>query len=316
MKKNIFFVLVASLIVGLLTFLTVKTTRLDDKVSLLARPARLFTPSIIQSQFEPRPEWQVKISPEHDRFFYVVCQQTLYWLGRGAQAVVFETQDGKYVVKFFQLGRLKEPSERGFVKNLFSKESEGKRNERLSHREEIFLSSKMCYEELQEETGIVYVHLNRTHDRIKGIKLVDKYGQSHRIRGDDASFVVQKKGKLLIPTLTQLMESGKIDEAKGRLNQVFDLLLGMARKNFVDGDDCLIRNNNLGLTEDRAIYIDTGHIFRANNLDVLERMKYEFQIRLEPLENWLKVLYPELSSYYRERHDQIIAQLEQERKKG
>ena len=112
------------------------------------------------------------------------------------------------------------------------------------------------------------------------------------------------------------MESGKIDEAKGRLNQVFDLLLGMARKNFVDGDDCLIRNNNLGLTEDRAIYIDTGHIFRANNLDVLERMKYEFQIRLEPLENWLKVLYPELSSYYRERHDQIIAQLEQERKKG
>lgn len=314
MKKNIFFALTAFLIFGFLAFLSVKMVHLDDKVTQLARPARLFSPSLIQSQFEPRPEWQVKISPDHDRFFYVVCQQTLYWLGRGMQAIVFETQDGKYVVKFFQLGRLREPSSRGFVKNLVSKEPEDKRKERVNHREEIFLSSKMCFEELQAETGIVYVHLNRTKDKIKGIKLVDKYGQSHRIRGDDASFVVQKKASLLIPTLTKLMDTGDVAGAKARLDQVFDLLLSMARKHFVDGDDALIRNNNLGLTEDRAIYIDTGHIFRAHNLDVLERMRYEFQVRLEPLEHWINVLYPELGVYYRQRHDDILTQLEQEKK--
>jgi hypothetical protein len=316
MKKNLFFVAMAFLAFGLLTYLTVKTSRIDDKLAQMTRPARLFSPTLIQSQFEPRPEWNVKISPDHDRFFYVVCQQTLYWLGRGMQAVVFETQDGKYVVKFFQLGRLKEPASRGFFKNLFSKETEAKRSERVNHREEIFVSSKMCFEELQDETGIIYVHLNRTKDKIKGIKLVDKYGQSHRIRGDDASFVVQRKAKLVIPTLTKLMENGQIDAAKDRLNQIFDLLISMARKQFVDGDDALIRNDNLGFTENRAIYIDTGHIYRARDLDVLERMRYEFLVRLEPLEHWLNVSFPELGAYYRHRHEEILAQLEREKSGG
>jgi hypothetical protein len=309
MKKKLLFAVMALLSFGFLTYLAVKTSHINDKLAQMARPARLFSPTLIQSQFEPRPEWNVKISPDHDRFFYVVCQQTLYWLGRGMQAVVFETQDNKYVVKFFQLGRLREPVSRGFFKNLFSKESEAKRIDRVNHREEIFVSSKICFEELQEETGIVYVHLNRTNDKIKGIKLVDKYGQSHRIRGDDASFVVQKKAKLVIPTLTKLMESGQIDTAKIRLNQIFDLLIVMARKQFVDGDDALIRNDNLGFTENRAIYIDTGHIFRAHNLDVLERMRYEFQVRLDPLEHWLNISFPELGAYYHQRREEILAQL-------
>jgi hypothetical protein len=264
---------------------------------------------MIESTFAYRPDWDVKISSDHDRFFYVVSQQTLYWLGRGMQAVVFETQDQKYVVKFFQIGRLKEPESKGFFKDLFSKETPEKNRERIHHREEIFSSSKMCFEELQEETGIVYVHLNRTKDKIRGVKLVDKYGQSHRIRGDDASFVVQKKASCVVPTLCALMENNKQAEAEARIDQILDLLLTMARKGFVDGDDALIRNNNIGFSQNRAIYIDTGHLFKAENLDVAERMRYEFQVRLEPLEHWLNVAYPSLGAYYRQKKEQTMASL-------
>jgi hypothetical protein len=169
----------------------------------------------------------------------------------------------------------------------------------------------MCFEELQDETGIVYVHLNRTKEKVNSIKLVDKYGQSHLIQGDDSCFVVQKKARYLIPTIMNLMETGKKEEAKARINQVFDLLLSLAKKGFVDGDDALIRNNNIGLTNDRAIYIDTGHLFRAQNLDASERMRYEFQVRLDPLEKWLNVSYPEIGSYYRTRRDEIMTDLAQ-----
>jgi hypothetical protein len=313
MKKKVLLVSVTLLCTLMLIYVTVQTLRIDEKMSQIARPARLFNPKLIESNFPSRKEWDIKLTSAHDRFFYVVCQQTLTWLGKGMQAVVFETQDEKYVVKFFQLGRLREDEERGFFQNLFSKETKEKRQDRLLHREEIFSSSKMCFEELQEETGIVYVHLNRTKDKIHGIKLVDKYGQSHHIRGDDASFVVQKKARYLIPTINGFMENGKIEEAKACVNHVFDLLMSLAKKGFVDGDDALIRNNNIGLTDDKAIYIDTGHLFYAKNLDVSERMRYEFQVRLDPLEKWLNIAYPEVGSYYRTRRNEIMTMLAEER---
>ncbi len=313
MKKKVLSVGAMVLCASILVYLTVQTIRIDEKLSHIARPSRLFNPKLIESHFLPKKEWDVKITSDHNRFFYVVSQQTLRWLGRGMQAVVFETQDEKYVVKFFQLGRLKEDDSHGVIKSIVSGDSKEKRQERLTHREEIFSSSKMCFEELQDETGIVYVHLNRTKDKIHGVKLVDKNGQSHRIRGDNASFVVQRKAQLLVPTIIAHMESGCLDLAKARIDQILDLLLSMAKKGFVDGDDALIRNNNLGLTENRAIYIDTGHLFRAHNLDVAERMRYEFQIRLDPLEKWLNVMYPELGLYYRSRREEIMATLAQEK---
>jgi hypothetical protein len=287
--------------------------RIDAKLAEMARPSRLFSPSIIESKIPHRNDWDVKLTADHDSFFYTVSQQPLYWLGRGMQVVVFQTQDEKYVVKFFQMSRLKEPSSNSFVKNLVSKETKEHKNDRISHREEIFKSSKICFEELQDETGIVYVHLNKTQNKLFGIKLVDKFGQSHRIRGDNTSFVVQRRGTYLIPTICQLMDTKQLEGAKRRIDQVFDLLLSVARKGFADGDDALIRNNNLGFTEDRAIYIDTGHLARAENLDVYERMKYEFQVRLDPLQKWLNVAYPELGQYYQQRRDVVLDVLAQEK---
>ncbi len=313
MKRITLSTLLLVFCVLMMGLMALKLSRVDLKVEELARPARLFNPRLIECNFAPRKEWDVHISKDHDAFFYVVSQQTFNWLGRGMQVVVFETQDGRYVVKFFQVGRLKEETPRGFFEDLVSGESESKRQERRNHREELFSSSKMCFEELQDETGIVYVHLNRTRDKIHGMKLVDKYGQSHRIRGDDTCFVVQKKAKYIIPTFITLMEKGDVDGAKHRIDQVFDLLLSLARKGFADGDDALVRNNNIGFAPDRAIYIDTGHIFRTQNLDVYERMMYEFKVRLDPLEHWLNVMYPDLGAYYAERREALLTQLKQEK---
>lgn len=293
----------------MLTYVAVKMARIEKTMVHVARPSRLFNPKLIESHFPPRKEWEVKTSSQQERFFSSIAHQTLRWLGRGMQAVVFETQDEKYVVKFFQLGRIREDISRNPVKNILSRETAEKRQERINHREEIFSSSKMCFENLQEETGIVYVHLNRSKDRVRTIRLVDRYGQSHRICGDNTSFLVQKKARYLIPTITAHMERGQVDQAKARIDQVFALLLSMAKKGYVDNDDALIRNNNIGLSEDRAIYIDTGHLYRVQNLDAAARMKYEFQVRLDPLEKWLHVAYPELGAHYRESKTRIMESL-------
>lgn len=295
---------------GLLLYISGKIVYIDQKLAEIARPAKLFSISNVQSTFPNQKEWEVNISPELDTFFYVVSQQQFNWLGRGAQALAFESQDGRYVLKLFQLGRMKTASKKPFYKSWFSKETEEVKAQRLQHREEIFTSSKLCFEELQEETGIVYVHLNRTKDKIKGIKLVDRFGQSHRIRGDDACFVLQKKAKCVVPELANLIDQGEIAVAKTRVDQVIDLLHTMAKKGFVDNDDALIRNNNIGFTKDRAIYIDTGHLVKHSHIDVAARMKYEFNVRLDPLEKWLNWTSPEVAEHYRNSRDDLLAEFD------
>ncbi|MGR3952233.1 MAG: hypothetical protein QRY74_05000 [Chlamydia sp.] len=290
-------------------FLSYRVYHLDQSLAILARPARLFNPNIIISKFANSPEWSVKENLYLDRFFYVLSQQQLNWLGKGAQALVFETQDEKYVVKFFQVGNIREES-LGFFKQLYGSERQQRRK---NQRHEMFSSSKVCFENLQEETGIIYVHLNKTEDKIKGVKLVDKFGQSHRIRGDDACFVVQKKAKYIIPTLTSLMDQGALLEAHKRVDQIFQLLLNVTKKGYVDGDDAVIRNNNLGFLENSAIYIDTGHIVEDQEVNIRDRMEYEFTNRLKPLEDWLVIQYPELSKYYNMRRDEIMNALNNSR---
>jgi len=312
MKRFSVFGVLAVLGMCLLIFLTVKTVELDKQIAQIARPSKLFTPANIISDFSYNPKWQVKISPSHDRFFYVLSQQPLYWIGKGMQVVVFETADKKYVVKFFQLAHIKANSKRSWFRRLFSSESKEQKKQRKERKEELYASSKMCFEELPEETGFVYVHLNRTTDQIKGVKLIDKCGQSHRIRGDDACFVVQQKASYIIPTFVKLMESGEFEKACQRVDHIFDLLLAVARKGFTDSDDALIRNNNIGFSEGRAIYIDTGHLARAKESDLYKRMSYEFDVRLEPLQKWLDVMYPSLAKCYAERRAQILEQLKNE----
>ena len=309
MKKILSFSSIGLACIVLLTALLLQTVKMNSRLQDMARPSKLFSPSLIETDIPHRDDWEVNLSQDHHSFFYTVSQQPLYWIGKGMQVVVFQTQDEKYVVKFFQMNRLRNPVSKSFLKKLFHVEAAEHEKNRISHREELFFSSKFCFEELSEETGIVYVHLNRTQDRLYGVKLIDKFGQSHRIRADNASFVVQKKGTYIVPTLTHLMDTNKIDEAKARIDQIISLLQSLAEKGYVDGDDALIRNNNMGFTEDRAIYIDTGHLHKQENMNVYGRMLYEFQIRLEPLQKWLNVAYPELGEYYSLRREQVLTSL-------
>jgi hypothetical protein len=305
--KALFQVVIGGVCTLMLIFLVVKGQLIDKKLEQIARPSHLFNLKYIESNMESRGDWEVRLSPDHDRFFYVVSQQALCWIGKGENSYIFRTSDEKYIVKFIHVGTMNSSQAHGFFKTLFAKN--GKRNKKTSQFEDLFMSSRICFDEIQEETGVIYAHLNRTNAKIHGLKLIDSYGQSHRVCGDDTCFVVQQKASPLIPKLTDLMEKGNIEEAKTRVDQVFELLVSLAQKGFVDGDDGLILNNNIGFTDNRAIYLDTWHFFRAKKLDVLERMRYETQLRLVPLEYWLNATYPELGAYYVQKREHVLAAL-------
>ena len=77
---------------------------------------------------------------------------------------MFQSQDGKYVLKFFKYQRYKiKPWVEAFT---FIPFVAAHRDRRLQHKQDklarFFSSWKLAFNELQPETGLVYVHLNKT----------------------------------------------------------------------------------------------------------------------------------------------------------
>ncbi len=311
MSKPLFKNLVAIAAFAIVAIIIIsKLNRIDGQMREMTRTGKRFSPAHVVCQFDYNPEWDVNISPELVTYVNVITQQPFHWLAKGFQAYAFESQDGEYVLKFFQQQRLRDKSFRtNPFAYVFSKEFRDKLEFTKNHREEIFSSSKLAFEEIATESGILFVHLNRTENLLRGIRISDQMGQGHKIKSDEASFILQRKATYIRPTFRELMAKGDVAQAKRRLDQIFDLLLTLAQKKIVDGDIALIRNNNLGFTKDRAIYIDTGHLTKKSDLDVKKQMDYEFKRRLKPLYDWLRVDYPELADYYEVRRRAIIASL-------
>ena len=286
-----------------LVFVVVKTQIVGGKLDQIARPSRLFNLQYIESSLPHRQDWEARLTDDHDRYFYVASQQALRWLGKGSASFIFATSDNKYVVKFIDLSQFKAASDPVLIEKTLKRKKPGN-DPRL---EDIFQSAKISFNELAEETGVLYVHLNRTKETIHGLKLIDSYGQSQRACGDDTCFLMQRRARPVLNVLTELMDKGAVEEAQRRVDQIFDLLASLAKKGYVDGDDRVIANNSIGFTDDRAIYVDTFHFFFVKQLNMAQRMHYECQQRLLPLERWLELNYPELGAYYVRKKDAVLA---------
>lgn len=302
------------LIAGASCYAVVKLNHIDNRLHEITNSNKRFCPSQIICHFPNDPEWEVQTPPELITYINVITQQPFHWLAKGCQAYAFASQDGEYVIKFFQQHRLRELSDLAYQERpfsyIFSKSYREKIAAKLTHKKEIFSSSKLAFEEIPEESGILFAHLNRTKDILRGIRISDTSGQVYKVKSDQVSFIVQKRATYILPTISGLMKDGDVDHAKVRLDQIFDLLVSLAKKKIVDGDHALVRNNNMGFVKDRAIYIDTGHIWKDPNLNVEERVKYEFRVRLRPLYDWLNINHKELGVYYKEKTEEIIKSLQ------
>lgn len=303
--------LLYTLAIAFAVFITIKVQRIDRAVREMTHVSgKNFFPAHIECPLDEDPKWNLSVTPSQLAFVNIITQQPFRYLNKGVQAYAFISQDGDYVVKFFQHHRLRE---KAFFENpveyIFNSSFRAKMSQKKNLKDELFESTKLAFEMIPEESGIIYAHLNRTHDQLRGIRIVDGSGIAHKIRPDGVSFILQRKATYILPTITTLMKKGDVATAKMRLDQVFALLLDLAKKGIVDGDYALIRNNNIGFSKDRCIYIDTGHISYNPQLNVKEQMEYEFGTRLAPLYEWLAFTYPELATYYQEQQKKILASL-------
>jgi hypothetical protein len=214
----------------------------------------------IQNNFPYHAEWDVKApSKKEQNDFLASIQKPLKYLNKGAQVFAFETEDGKYVVKFFKFKHSK-PSY--FVEILppiypFKEYKEAKRVKKLDKIALIFKGHIDAYNHDKEDTGLVWLHLNKTTDQFPNVHIIDKLGRSFTIDLDDIVFVVQKKGVVLRDALTKDLKTNDPKKAEQDLKLIVDLYFREYKKGIYDCDHGL--DHNTGFTFDgQSFRFDVG----------------------------------------------------------
>jgi hypothetical protein len=217
-----------------------------------------------------------------------VFAQPFTYMGCGAQAYVFFSEDGTSVLKLFKKKRFEVPL---WIRLLppvpyKAKKIASKRGNLIRD----FTSYQIAYDELREETGLICVHLDKTPLQ-STITLIDGDKKQHTIQLGDYAFILQKKGELVYPVLEQYVKQGNIAAAKESLTALVHLLKERCDKGVADRDPTFSKNYAFlsSLGHQKAVEIDIGRFshdpVKAPNIP-------------RDFKEWLEGLSPELHSHF------------------
>lgn len=267
--------------------------------------------TVLQEQITALPEadssWNIAIEPEKVQQINSILSQHFHFIGDGKQCTAYVSHDGQYVLKFLLQRPLTLKPRFSELPDIFpfTLVKSQKAIARDERKEDLFKALMISYSVASEQTGVMYVHLNPTHNIFKRPLIIDEKANPVYIDVGSTQFILQKRAMLVKPTLIDLMCEGKVDEAKDRLDQVLMLLFEAAKMGIVDADPCLIRNNNIGFLEDRAIYVDTGKL-RLVQQQLTRKDFVNDLSRLKPFYKWLQAYYPELAEHFAMKETELI----------
>lgn len=254
-------------------------------------------------------EWATRPLQDQERaeLFEAIHQKYKYY-GCGGQAYAFFSEDGKYVVKFFKQKLFRPPTWLSYIPipYLLNKYRAKKTWKRADKLERDYGSYKTGFDELQEETGLIFVHLNKTKDLNTKLQIIDKLGIEHHLDLDKMDFVVQKRAELIYDRFATFMRVGDIRGAKELTHEVFHLILSRCQKGFRDRDPNI--RTNCGYLHGRVIKIDVGRF--VPDVEIKKRAAYEKELLriCQPFKEWIAINHP---SFIPEYEKEFIAVLNQ-----
>lgn len=190
------------------------------------------------------------------------------YLNRGAQVFAFESEDGNYVLKFFNRNQLR-------LSRFLSDKELRRRKEKIRIYPE---SYRLAFQMLPDETGILALHQGKASQQYPVVEVTDKASRTFQIDLNLFPFVLQKKGT------GRLLDRPSIDQF---------LAFHAKRIGYciADGDRDIKRNYSwIG---DNLLYIDPARFFYEERLKDPERRALEWWRATYRLREWLVKHAPE-----------------------
>lgn len=252
-----------------------------------------FFPYRIPKSLPYHPEWEIT-SPDRSVLDPIFSQPFVY-LGKGHQCFVLQSQDGNYVLKLPFHSQMLPPlwlRPIPLISDIYHTNKLLKRQRKLQTDKQSYL---LAYNQLQKETGLIYIHLNRTQSLGYQIIAFDKIGVQHVIPLDQVEFILQKKAKQLYPTLKEWMDLGQIELAKQGLSELVNLFTSRYAKGIEDRENVL--DTNYGFLDGHPIQIDIGRLRTCEKpLDRSSQAAIIWSI-FKPLSAYLECNYPPLATH-------------------
>ena len=253
-----------------------------------------FALSKIRSNLTYHSEWEVSLlSASENKRVHDIFEQKFTYLAKGAQCHVFESADGKWVLKFFRHHHMRPPLWLTLLPSFLDPWRSSKIEKKWSKLHKDFASYCIAYTELKEKTGILFLHLNKTENLKQSVTIVDRLNIEHSLDMDEMEFLLQKKATLVYPTIDTWMETGNIVAAKEALSDLVSVLKIRFEKGLFDKDPDL--NTNFGFIDKQAVQIDVGRFKRQKQSP--SRSKDAIYRITDNLKQFLDQRYPALSEH-------------------
>lgn len=219
-----------------------------------------FSPARITSNFSYHPDWAIE---ENTASLKSILGQKFKFLAIGSSSYAFVSEDGKYVVKFF------------IMKHQIPHLSDLWHPERVEERKQnllsIFKAHKLAYDELRQDTGLIYLHLNKSHHLQTRLQVVDRIGRTHFIDLDQTEFVIQEKAELIFTRLKKLLDQGDKEKVQQCIQSTLALVQRRMERGISDQDKAV--KHNYGFVGDRAVHLDIGRIDKISKPKEYHRIK-------------------------------------------
>ena len=215
-----------------------------------------FSVSKMKAPIPYTPEWDVALPwGEQEERLNEIFTQKFYFYSSGYQSYAFISEDEKTIIKFFRMKRL---SYSFFDPLLHPRKVElHKKNLSL-----IFDAYKLAYEEMREDTGLLYIHLNKTNFFKKTLSITDQKGNEHFVDLDKVSYIVQERAEPLFVHLHKYIERKDKEGFDGAVNALLALIKRRHDKGIGDEDRGI--SENYGFIGERPIQFDIGRIYKGN----------------------------------------------------
>lgn len=238
--------------------------------------------------------WQENNEKQTPHKIKAILKRPFYYLGRGQQCYAFESEDGKYVIKLLRLHKYQRP----FWCALFPNDS--LINHRKSSWDYTMKSLQLAWDELKDESALVYLHKETTVD-LPLITIYDKVKRKSSLDSNSLLFVIQKKAKPITYDLQRWKKNPK--EAKRFIDSYMQTIARRIDKSIRNKNRRVIKN--LGWLEDQIVEFDVGEFRKHPHVYSLEEKKKEAIKSTKRLRLYLQHNHPDLVSYLDKRVENL-----------
>lgn len=235
-------------------------------------------------------EWESPpISEEENLKIKEILHLPFIYLNHGNQSYVFESNDGKYVIKMFRYRMIRFPFLQS-IKDMFDRLCAKKAKDHFIVKiNKTFKAARIAFAEAQAYTQVMYCHLNLSNDQLP-VTHFKKGARSYSIPMDRVRFVIQRK----VMPFKQAMLDARNDPQKMRsqIDSLISLLMARSSQGIRNSDPTL--GPNFGFYKGQAVEMDFGN-YRKISLDP-EKQWAEIDQLISRLEVWLRKNAPEYVS--------------------